>query len=200
MKIFGKIISVGGVLCVVAVAAYLQWGYLLPRSFIIPFSSYNVIARGRATEQMMFDYVRAYNEKITSQRLRYIVKTYIWECEYEGVNHDIAFVQMCHETNFLRFGGEIDSEQNNFGGLGTMDYDIYWACFFSIRRGVRAHVQHLKAYGSKLPLKNECVDSRFGIVQRGSARSARALTGKWYADGNYGDVLLSKVSALLKMK
>ncbi len=35
---------------------------------------------------------------------------YVKECEIEGVNHDIAFAQMCLETGYLKFGGSVNIE------------------------------------------------------------------------------------------
>ena len=159
------------------------------------------MGRGHATEQMMFDYVAQYNHQISPQKLRYIVKMYVWESIYEGVNHDVAFAQMCHETNFLRFGGRFDQSQNNFCGLTTLNYDITGACFFTIKDGIRAHVQHLKAYGSRNPLKNQCIDPRFELVQRGVGHNVLDLSGKWKAKekGKYGEALCRKINVLLNM-
>ena len=163
---------------------------------------YSIMGRGHATEQMMFNYVAKYNNQISPQKLRYIVKMYIWESLYEGVNHDVAFVQMCHETNFLRFGGEYAQSQNNFCGLTTLNYDITGACFFTIKDGIRAHIQHLKAYGSRKPLKNQCIDPRFDLVQRGIGHNVLDLSGKWKLEkeGSYGKALHRKINVLLSMQ
>lgn len=56
-----------------------------------------------------------------------------WEAYIENINGDIAFTQMSHETKFLNFRGVIDSNENDFNGLGTMSYGAYWACFFNKR-------------------------------------------------------------------
>jgi hypothetical protein len=58
-------------------------------------------------------------------------------------------------------------------------------------------VQHLKAYGSRLPLNNTCVDPRFGVVERGSVKVVQNLTGKWATDGNYGNALKIKIDTIL---
>ena len=44
------------------------------------------------------------------------------------------------------------------------------ATFPDPRTGVRAQIQHLKAYASKEALVNGCVDPRFSLVARGSAQ------------------------------
>jgi N-acetylmuramoyl-L-alanine amidase len=43
-------------------------------------------------------------------------KLYREEAAIEGVNHDIAFCQMCLETGFLAFGNDVKPDQNNFCG------------------------------------------------------------------------------------
>ncbi|MDR2776812.1 MAG: glucosaminidase domain-containing protein [Puniceicoccales bacterium] len=178
----------------VVVLAYVRWGLEdIPGEEI-----YGIMGKGKATEQMMFRYIRQHNTKISSTRLKYLIECYLWESAFEGVNGDAAFAQMCHETNFLKFDGNIDGKQNNFNSLGTMVYDMYWACFFTIKEGVRAHVQHLKAYGSKKPLKNPCVDPRFDVVKKGSVKSVRDLNSKW-AGLEYGKSIEKKIDMLLSM-
>ena len=57
------------------------------------------------------------------------------------------------ETGFLRFGGDVKKEQYNFAGLGATGNGASGNGFKSIRIGIRAQVQHLKAYASKENLK-----------------------------------------------
>ena len=71
---------------------------------------------------------------------------------------------MCIETGFLRFGGDIKPEQNNFAGLGAIGGGSEAASFESARIGVRAHIQHLKAYASLEPLVQEVVDPGFVLL------------------------------------
>jgi hypothetical protein len=121
-------------------------------------------------------------------------KLYREEGNAEGVNYDLAFCQMCLETGFLRFGGEIKPQQNNFAGLGSIGGGAEAASFSSARIGVRAHIQHLKAYASLEPLVNEVVDPRFRFITRGIAPSIYQLSGRWSVDLDYG----TKIFALLK--
>ncbi|MDR1891325.1 MAG: glucosaminidase domain-containing protein [Puniceicoccales bacterium] len=174
--------------------AYVQWGL----DGIPGQGMYSLLGKGSATKQMMFKYIRQYNTIIDSVRLKYIIECYLWESDFEGVNSDVAFAQMCHETNFLKFDGNIRSHQNNFNGLGTMVYDVYWACFLTIKQGVRAHVQHLKAYGTKKPLQNPCIDPRFDIVKRGSVQEVCNLNNQW-AGPAYGKCIEKKIDMLLSM-
>jgi hypothetical protein len=70
------------------------------------------------------------------------------------------------------------------------------ASFPSARIGVRAQVQHLKAYASTEPLVQESVDPRFRFVTRGIAPLVGQLGGRWTADLNYGDQLLAMLRRL----
>ncbi|MGL5508479.1 MAG: hormogonium tapered terminus morphoprotein TftA [Microcoleaceae cyanobacterium] len=122
-----------------------------------------------------------------------IEQVYREEASIEGVNYDLAFCQMCLETNFLRFGGEIKPTQNNFAGLGAATGNDL-AVFPSMRIGVRAHIQHLKAYASTETLIQDVVDPRFRFVQRGIAPLISQLSGRWSADLQYG----ARVIALIR--
>ena len=97
-------------------------------------------------------------------------KIYVEECSAEGIKAEVAFAQAMKETGFLKFGGMVDISQYNFAGIGAVDSGATKpATFHSVREGVRAHVQHLKAYASMESLNQACVDPRFHLVKRGSA-------------------------------
>lgn len=115
-----------------------------------------------------------------------IAEHYIKEAGIEGVNHDVAFCQMCLETNYLRFDGDVHRWQNNFSGIGATGHGVPGASFESVQIGIRAHIQHLKAYASRKSLRRRLVDPRFGKVRRGSAPYVEDLTGKWAVDPHYG--------------
>jgi len=123
-----------------------------------------------------------------------LIKTYIIECEREGVNYEVAFCQMCLETGFLRFSGSVSRFQNNFAGLGAVSAYSAGDWFGSMEEGVRAHIQHLKAYASFEPLKSPAVDKRLKNVRRGTVFTVHDLTGRWATDPDYGQ----KLSFLLK--
>ena len=80
----------------------------------------------------------------------------------EGVRGDIAFAQSCLETgNFSFAGSAVTLEQNNFCGMGVTANGLKGNSFSTAQLGIRAQVQHLKAYASTEPLKGECIDPRF---------------------------------------
>ena len=110
---------------------------------------------------------------------------YAEEAAIEGVNHDIAFAQMILETGFLAFGGLVVPEMNNFAGLGSIGPGQHGLWFPDPRTGVRAHIQHLKAYACTRPLNQALVNPRFRFVTRGSAPTISGLTGTWAADPLY---------------
>ena len=94
---------------------------------------------------------------------------YIEECAAEGIKAEVAFCQAMKETGFLRYGGAVKIEQYNFAGIGATDNGGTPATFSSVREGIRAQVQHLKAYATTGNLANPCVDPRFSLVTRGTA-------------------------------
>ncbi|MBD2436543.1 N-acetylmuramoyl-L-alanine amidase [Nostoc sp. FACHB-110] len=152
-----------------------------------------IISRGNTSEVQLQLFLRNNNENALV-KFPDLPKLYREEGTIEGVNYDIAFCQMCVETGFLRFGGDIKPEQNNFAGLGSVGGSAEVATFESARIGVRAHIQHLKAYASLEPLVNEVVDPRFRFVTRGIAPLVGQLSGRWSADLDYG----AKITAMMQ--
>ena len=124
------------------------------------------------------------------------------EAGAEGVKAEVLFAQVSIETGNLRFGGQVQPSQCNFGGLGATDGGAGGADFSSygedaVRMGLRAQAQHLKAYASTEPLNNECVDPRFSLVKRGKAPLVENLGGgNWASDKGYAAKLLRVMDAL----
>ena len=109
------------------------------------------------------------------------------EANAEGVKAEILFAQAMLETGWLQFGGSVKASQCNFGGIGAVNATAGGASFDDVRTGLRAQVQHLKAYASTEPLKNACVDPRFEKVERGVAPYVEDLNGRWAVPGDgYG--------------
>ena len=119
------------------------------------------------------------------------------EAQAEGVKAEIVFCQAMKETGWLRFGGSVKPDQCNFAGLGATGGSVSGAVFPDVRTGIRAQVQHLKAYASTDPLINKCVDPRFYYVKRGSATTLGSLNGKWAVPGNnYGEEIFEMFNGL----
>ena len=154
-----------------------------------------IISNGNTSELQLQLFLKNNNQNALIQ-FPDLPKLYREEANIEGVNHDIAFCQMCLETGFLRFGIDIKPQQNNFAGLGAASGESQGASFPSARIGVRAHIQHLKAYASLEPLVQEQVDPRFRFVTRGVAPSINQLSGRWSADLDYGTKITSIIRRL----
>lgn len=158
-------------------------------------SFHTITGRGYTTEVQLLMFLKTYNE-VGLSRFPDIARLYLEEGMNEGISYDLAFAQMCVETEFLMFGGATRSPQNNFGGLGTVGGHPEGATFPSRRIGVRAHIQHLKAYANAEPLREEVIDPRFHLVVRGSAPTIADLTGRWSADPQYSDRILAVLRQL----
>ena len=121
------------------------------------------------------------------------------EAVKEGVKPEIVFGQAMKETGYLQFGGAVKIEQFNFAGLGATGGSVVGAQFNNVAEGIRAQVQHLKAYASKDSLTQETVDPRFNLVTRGSAPYVEWLGQKenpngfgWATAWNYGISLMNQ--------
>lgn len=126
------------------------------------------------------------------------------EAMAEGVRAEVAFTQCMKETAFLKYGGDVLPNQYNFAGIGATGA-VHGASFSNVRMGIRAQIQHLKAYGSVSPLTNQCVDPRFNLVKRGSAQYVEWLGIKenpngygWATSKSYGHDIVNMVNVLLK--
>lgn len=121
----------------------------------------------------------------------------------EGVKPEVVFAQCMKETGYLKYGGDVLPNQYNYAGVGATGA-VHGASFNNVRMGIRAQIQHLKAYGSIYPLTNQCVDPRFDLVKRGSAQYVEWL-GKnenpngygWATAKQYGYDIVEMVKVLL---
>jgi hypothetical protein len=125
-----------------------------------------------------------------------LIAYYIEESAAEGVNYEIAFVQMCLETGYLRFGGLVTPDMNNFCGLGALGPEQPGEHFSSPQIGVRAHIQHLKAYATEIPLNRPLVDPRYRWVRYGAAPTIAGLAGTWAMDPAYAAKLRNLLTRL----
>lgn len=149
-----------------------------------------IAGRGTKSANQLVEFFMSRNPHGDRAKVTRLANYYIEEGEFEGINTDVAFVQMCLETGFLKFGGLVTSDMNNFCGLGAIDVNNTGERFPTEQIGVRAHIQHLHAYGTKEPLKGELVDNRYKYVNpRGKAPDIFGLAGTWAADKAYGQKL-----------
>lgn len=130
-------------------------------------------------------------------------KIFYEEANAEGVRAEIAFAQCMKETGFLKYGGDVLPNQYNYAGIGATGA-VHGAAFEDVRTGIRAQIQHLKAYASNSKLVNDCVDPRFDLVKRKSAEYVEWLGIQenpnglgWASAKNYGYSIVKMANVLL---
>ena len=163
-----------------------------------------IMGKTVATADQMKSYIRGKNPSVEPSVLD-MIPLYLSEGEEEGVRGDIAFAQSCLETgNFAYSGSSVTLSQNNFCGLGVTQRGKKGLSFETPQFGIRAQVQHLKAYASEDALKNGCIDPRFRYVTRGCAPYVEWLGQKenpqgkgWAAGERYGEKILSILKAVM---
>lgn len=176
-------------------------------------SRYEIAGNSSVTVAQMVNYYKKSGKAYPAKALKVggaatieeFCQIYYEECKTEGIKAEVAFVQAMIETGFLQFGGSVKIEQFNFAGLGASGNGVSGNSFENVRIGIRAHVQHLKCYANTEPLKNECVDPRWGEWLRGKAPYVEWLsipnnpygTG-WAGDVNYAAKILSGIQGLKK--
>ncbi|SFD41329.1 N-acetylmuramoyl-L-alanine amidase [Lentibacillus persicus] len=149
---------------------------------------YSIAGETYLSPELMDQYVKQVNSEAPE-----LGRYYLEFGDHYGIRGDIAFAQALHETDFLRFTGVVQLEQNNFAGIGATGAEEQGASFESERQGVLAHIQHLYAYASDEPLPDghPLADPRFDLADRGSAPAWTDLNGKWAVPGDqYGQSIL----------
>ncbi len=157
-----------------------------------------------ATAEQMRAYLKAKNPK-AAQSVLDMIPLYLSEGKAENVRGDIAFAQSCLETgNFTFSSSAVTLSQNNFCGMGVTSNGMKGNSFETPQLGIRAQIQHLKAYGSTKALENVCIDPRFKYVTRGCAEYVEWLGQKenpagkgWAAGAGYGEKILAILKAII---
>lgn len=166
-----------------------------------------ITGKAIATAEQMQKYIRSKNPSV-AQSVLDMVPQYIQEGKAESIRGDIAFAQSCLETgNFTFKDSAVTLDQNNFCGMGVTANGMKGNSFPNTKTGIRAQIQHLKAYACTEPLKKECVDPRFKYVERGCAEFVEWLgiqenpKGKgWAAGSGYGSKILNILEAITGTK
>ena len=145
----------------------------------------------------------AYYKNSDAPTIEKFCQIYVEEAKAENIKVEVAFMQAMLETGWLKFGGVVEISQYNFAGIGALDGGVKGASFSSVREGVRAQIQHLKAYANKEPLKNQQVDPRFHLVKRGTAKYVEWLGQQenpsgygWATGSEYGNKILKLIKEL----
>jgi glucan-binding YG repeat protein len=153
---------------------------------------YSIMGTSQATVDQMValyeksgkTYPSAALSKGGASTIRKFCQIILEEANAEGVRAEVVFAQAMKETGWLQFGGDVKVSQYNFAGLGATGGGVSGNSFKNVRTGIRAQVQHLKAYASTESLKNTCVDVRFTYVTRACAPYVEWLGAKENPTGN----------------
>lgn len=165
-----------------------------------------ITGKAVATAAQMIAYIKSVNAKVP-QSVIDMIPLYLSEGRTEGIRGDLAFAQSCLETgNFTFKGSAVTLGQNNFCGMGVTRNGLRGNSFATPKTGIRAQIQHLKAYANREPLLNPCVDPRFNYVDRGCVPYIEQLGIQenpqrkgWSAGKNYGGQILDILGRILKM-
>ena len=167
--------------------------------------STKIMGQAQASIEQMRAYIKKVNPKAPESVLA-MIPLYITEGALEGVRGDIAFAQSCLETgNFTFKGSAVTLDQNNFCGMGVTSTGVKGSSFKTPKEGVRAQIQHLKAYACDDALEQRCIDPRFTYVKRGCAPYVEWLGiqenpsgAGWAAGKGYGEKILKILNSILK--
>ena len=136
-----------------------------------------------------------------------LVEIFLEEGRVEGITGDVAFMQSVVETGWFRFAGQVPASANNFAGIGATDASTSHATFLNARTGIRAQIQHLRAYADPSaltctvpPLTMPCVDPRFHLVlPKGKAPTWNLLgSGNWASAPGYGTSIVTLFQEALR--
>lgn len=132
---------------------------------------HSIAGKAVATAEQMIAYIKTKRPGV-EQSVIDMIPLYLSEGQTEGIAGDIAFAQSCVETGNFAFPQEtckVTLSQNNFAMMGVVAADSKGESFATPQIGIRAQIQHLKAYANNERLQKECCDPRFYLVSRGSA-------------------------------
>ena len=136
-----------------------------------------------ATAEQLNEYLLSVSPRATEYL--HLAAIFLDEGKKEGVRGDGAFCQALIETGYFKFGGDVKPGQHNYAGLGATG-GVPGLTFIDDCTGIRAQIQHLKAYATTAPLTQACVDPRYKYVSKGCASAFEQLSGKWAVPGYSG--------------
>lgn len=166
-----------------------------------------IMGQAKATAEQMKAYIKRVNPEVAQSIIK-MIPLYLTEGEAEGVRGDIAFAQSCLETgNFTYKGSAVTLDQNNFAGIGVTKNGMKGNSWATPQLGIRAQIQHLKAYASTDRLFGTCVDPRFTYVVRGCAEFVEWLGIQenphrygWASGKGYGTKIIEILNNILNVK
>ena len=116
--------------------------------------------------------------------------------EQTGLRPEVLYAQAAKETAYGKYTGNVVPEQHTFAGInpvtasGDTTYDHETGA--TADDGVRAHFNHMAAYGGVQPVGE--VHGRYNVVMStdwaGTIRMVSELGGRWAPDENYGNSII----------
>jgi N-acetylmuramoyl-L-alanine amidase/PKD repeat protein len=145
-------------------------------------------------DQLVSIFVKRSSTKVDWARR--LAPIYIQYGKLFNLRADIAWAQMCHETGFLEFTGNVKPEQNNFVGLGSTGDGVPGNSFATEELGIIAHYAHLSWYYYPDHINQYCsltYDPRHfgdGHYNYTGDTSIGFLNGRWAPGATYTDKIL----------
>ncbi len=131
-----------------------------------------------------------------TERARRLAPLYIQYGKTFNMRADIAWAQMCHETGFLEFNGDVKSNQNNFVGLGATGGGVPGSSFATEELGIIAHYAHLSWYYYPSHINQYC-NLTYDPRHSGTSHykytgdtTVGFLNGRWAPSSTYTDKIL----------
>ena len=166
-----------------------------------------IMQSSRLTPQQMAAWYQARTKTTyrASVPVEFLAAYFVVEGNAEGIAGDLAFAQSVLETGWFGFeGSQVKPHYNNFGGIGACDGGTCTvAQFRSARIGVRAQIQHLRAYADPTVTEDNLAfpleSPRFHLVTpKGKAPNWEDMgNGNWATDPNYSTKILNLYADML---
>jgi hypothetical protein len=169
-----------------------------------------VMQRERLTAGEMAAWFRDHEPRSTSYRasvpVAELARLFVEEGRAEGVAGDLAFAQSVLETGWFRWPahGQVTPTHNNFSGIGACDGGTCTVARFpNARIGVRAQIQHLRAYADPTVTTSNLAypleSPRFHLVSpKGRSPYWEQFGGgNWATDPAYGSKILTLYRSML---
>lgn len=178
-----------------------------------PAGKYQIVGKSNVTVDQLIAYFNESGEKYPAEELakggadsiETFCQMYYDEATAEEIRPEVAFAQAMKETGFLQYGGDASIEQFNFAGIGTTGNGVPGNSYPDVQTGIRAQIQHLKAYATEEPLNRECVDERYEYVKKASAPYVQWLGQQenpegvgWATGKEYGYDIVKMIQKLLE--
>lgn len=181
---------------------------------VIADGQYPIMGSSSVTVEQMVEYFQSRGVEYPQEELskggadsiETFCQMYYEEATAEGIRPEVAFAQTMKETGWLQYGGDASIEQFNFAGIGTTGGGEPGNSYPDVRTGIRAQIQHLKAYATEDALEQECVDDRYEYVTKGSAPYVEWLGQNenpqgcgWATAENYGYSIVEMINKMKAM-